>query len=108
MAEHALDAAQHRERECSVTHEDDSDHDLSTHVAMLHPDRIAVSAEPPLQLLHERHRTMTSTGAPEPDRQIALTLTDVERQREIEQRGREREELLRFRPLEHVPSDGVV
>src|SRR4029077_21222925 len=71
-------------------------------VAMPHQHPVSERREPAPELLHQHHRSMATAGAASGNRQLALSLPLVARQREGEQREHVREELLRVGTLQHV------
>src|SRR4030095_6687403 len=61
-----------------------------------------------LQLLDECDRAMPPARAADGDREVALALVLVVREREVEQAQHVSEEVLRLIPLEDVVGDGLV
>src|SRR5262249_42459406 len=74
----------------------------SLEVAMSHEDAMSQRREPAPELLHQHHRAMATARAADGDRQVALALALVARQREGEQRQDVREKLLRVGAFQHV------
>src|SRR5262245_4536969 len=74
----------------------------SLEIAMPHEDAMSQRCEPAPELLHQHHRAMATARAADGDRQVALALVLVARQREGEQRQDVCEKLLRVGAFQHV------
>src|SRR5437870_13383890 len=79
------------------------DSPLRIAVADEHP--VAALLEPAPQLLDQHDRPMATAGATERDRQVALPLAPIAREREVEQLDDVAEELLGVLPPEHELGD---
>src|SRR5262245_10377207 len=74
-------------------------------VTMPDEDRVAMLLKSATQLLDQYDGTVAPTGAAERDREIALPLTLIVRQREFQELDHQAQELLRLGALEHVARD---